>query len=308
MDILVLGIGALVGVGVLAVGLMSSMVSIRPSERGLIERFGQYNRFAEPGLQWVMPFIEKAIVVDITEGMVNAEREEVITKDSLNAVVEAQIYFKVKQDEASVKKSQYAVADYEYQIVQLTKTTLRAIIGTMSLTEANSNRNKINKTLRSELESQVGDWGIDIVRAEIQEITPPADVQAVMNKVVAAEKTKIAAKDLAAAVNIEAEGQKQASIREAEGVKQTEILKAEGQATAIRAVANAEADRIKLVSESSKKHFTSHAITMRKLEVAEKVMAGTKMIVSPGVNLMQIMGEAAGVPLIINGKKDDTKE
>jgi regulator of protease activity HflC (stomatin/prohibitin superfamily) len=120
---------------------------VRPTQRGLIERLGKYNRFANPGFQWVMPFVEKIYLINVTEQMVNAEPQEIITSDSLNAKVDAQVYFKVKPDEESVKKSVYNVYNYEYQIVNLARTTLRNIIGTLSLKSANSERGKSNNVL-----------------------------------------------------------------------------------------------------------------------------------------------------------------
>ena len=102
---------------------------VRPTHRGLIERFGKYNRFAEPGFHWMIPLMEKMYQVNITEQMVDAEPQEIITNDNLNAKVDAQVYFKVKADEEDVKRSQYSVNNYLYQIVNLARTTLRNIIG-----------------------------------------------------------------------------------------------------------------------------------------------------------------------------------
>ena len=111
---------------------------IRPTNRALIERLGKYNRFAQPGFHWIMPGIDKIYRINITEQMVDAEPQEIITNDNLNAVVDAQVYFKVKDDEANVKNSQYKVSNVNFQIVNLARTTLRNIIGTMTLKSANS--------------------------------------------------------------------------------------------------------------------------------------------------------------------------
>ncbi len=113
---------------------------IRPTHRGLIERLGKYVRFGLPGFHWIVPIIEKMYQVNITEQMVNAEPQEIITNDNLNARVDAQVYFKVKPDEESVKGSQYNVYNYQNQIVNLARTTLRNIIGTMTLKSANSEK------------------------------------------------------------------------------------------------------------------------------------------------------------------------
>ena len=113
---------------------------VRPTHRGLIERLGRYIKFAEPGFHWIIPFINKMYVVNTTEQMVDAQPQEIITNDNLNASVDAQVYFRVIEAEESVKSSQYNVNNYKLQIVNLARTTLRNIIGTLTLRSANSER------------------------------------------------------------------------------------------------------------------------------------------------------------------------
>src|SRR3989338_8906710 len=136
-------------IAIFIVFLLAGIRVVRPIQRGLIERLGKYKRFAQPGFSWIIPVIDRMIIVNITKRMVNAQPQEIITKDKLNARVDAQVYFKVKDNEQSVKDSQYNVFDYESQIVNLARTTLRNIIGTLSLNEANSGRDKINKIGRA---------------------------------------------------------------------------------------------------------------------------------------------------------------
>ena len=121
---------------------------IRPTHRGLIERLGKYKRFGTPGFNWIMPIIERMYQVNITEVMVDAQPQEIITNDNLNARVDAQVYFKVKTDEDDVKNSQYSVFNYQWQIVNLARTTLRNIIGTLTLKSANSERGKTTMSCR----------------------------------------------------------------------------------------------------------------------------------------------------------------
>ena len=118
---------------------------------GLIERLGKYNRFANMGFNWIIPLVENLYIVNITEQLVNAETQEIITNDNLNAKVDAQVYFKVKPDEDNVKNCQYNVGNYQYQIVNLARTTLRNIIGTMTLKSANSERGRINTDLHHDI-------------------------------------------------------------------------------------------------------------------------------------------------------------
>ncbi|MDD5423132.1 MAG: paraslipin, partial [Candidatus Omnitrophica bacterium] len=160
---------------------------VRPTHRGLVERLGKYHAFAGAGFHWIIPIIDNMYQVNVTEQMVDAEPQEIITNDNLNARVDAQVYFRVKADEENVKNCQYNVNNYRYQIVNLARTTLRNIIGTLTLKSANSERGKINAELHKTLCEETASWGIDIVRTELKEIDPPKDVQETMNKVVKAE-------------------------------------------------------------------------------------------------------------------------
>lgn len=258
---------------------------VRPTHRGLVERLGKYNRFAQPGFNWIIPAIENIYQVNITEQMVDAEPQEIITNDNLNAKVDAQVYFKVKPDEESVKSSQYNVNNYQWQIVNLARTTLRNIIGTLTLKSANSERGKINAELHDTLCHETASWGLEIVRTELKEIDPPKDVQETMNKVVKAENEKIAAVDFATATETAADGQKRAEIKKAEGVKQARILQAEGEAEAIR-----------LVNEAAEHYFVGNAQVLRKLEAVENSLKdNAKIVVPTDTQLVNVIGDLAGV-------------
>ena len=258
---------------------------VRPTHRGLVERLGKYNRFAQPGFNWIIPGVDRMFKIEITEQMVDAEPQEIITNDNLNARVDAQIYFKVKSDEENVKASQYNVSDYRIQIVNLARTTLRNIIGTLTLKSANSERGKINTELQKTLREESGKWGLEIVRAELKEIDPPKDVQETMNKIVKAENEKIAAIDFATAAETVADGDKRSEIKKAEGIKRANILEAEGEAEAIR-----------LVNEAAEKYFVGNAQVLRKLEAVEKSLADNAKVVIPGnTELVNVIGELAGV-------------
>ncbi len=225
----------LLGIVAIVVFFMGIRI-VRPTHRGLIERLGKYHRFANPGFSWLIPIVENIYQINITEQMVDAEPQEIITNDNLNAKVDAQVYFKVKATETDVKSTQYNVNNYQWQIVNLARTTLRNIIGTLTLKSANSERGKINAELHKTLCEETSSWGLEIVRTELKEIDPPKDVQETMNKVVKAENEKIAAVDYATATETVADGQKRAEIKKAEGIKQARILEAEGEAEAIKLV------------------------------------------------------------------------
>ena len=268
---------------------------VRPTGRGLVERLGKYRHLANPGFNWIIPVVDRLFLINITEMMVDAEPQEIITNDNLNARVDAQVYFKVKSDEESVKRSQYSVFDYRYQIVNLARTTLRNIIGTMTLKSANSERGKINSELHGTLRDETADWGLEIVRTELKEIDPPSDVQETMNKVVKAENEKVAAIDFATATETMADGARRAEIKKAEGIRQANILAAEGEAQAI-----------KLVNEAADKYFVGNAQLLRKLETVEKSLANNAKIVIPSnTGLVNVIGELSGVlPFVPKTNKD----
>ncbi|MCX6277654.1 MAG: SPFH/Band 7/PHB domain protein [Bacteroidetes bacterium] len=285
----------LIIVGAIGLLFFSGIRIVRPTHRGLIERFGKYNRFANPGFHWILPGIDLMYQVNITEKMINAEPQEIITNDNLNAKVDAQVYFKITSDEDSVKNSQYNVNNIEYQIVNLARTTLRNIIGTMTLKSANSERGKINKELHGTLLDETKSWGIQIIRTELKEIDPPKDVQETMNKIVKAENEKIAAVDYATAAETKADGEKRAEIRRAEGVKQGQILRAEGEAQAIA-----------LVNEAAEKYFIGNAQILRKIQALETSLKdNSKIVVPAGSDLVNVLGDMAGIIPIRD--KPDTK-
>ncbi len=271
---------------------------VRPTHRGLIEKLGKYARFAGPGFHWVIPVIDRMYQVNVTEQMVDAEPQEIITNDNLNARVDAQVYFRVKPDEENVRNCQYNVNNYQWQIVNLARTTLRNIIGTLTLKSANSERGRINLELHKTLCEETQSWGIDIVRTELKEIQPPQDVQETMNKVVKAENEKVAAIDFATATETVADGARRAEIKKADGIKQAKILAAQGEAEAIR-----------LVNEAAEKYFVGNAQTLRKLEALEVALQHNAKIVLPtDSEIVNVIGEMAGVlPLRRDEKQEKGK-
>jgi regulator of protease activity HflC (stomatin/prohibitin superfamily) len=258
---------------------------VRPTHRGLIETLGKYTGFAQPGFHWILIIIQRLYLVDVREQLVNADPQVIITNDNLNATVDAQVYLKVKPDEESVKNSTYNVTNYRLQVVNLARTTLRNIIGTLTLRSANSERGRINTDLDQTLKVETRSWGIEILRTELKEIDPPKDVQETMNKVVKAENEKIAAIDYATAAETNADGVKRGEIKRAEGVRQAKILEAEGEAQAI-----------KLVNEAAETYFIGNAQLLRKLQAMETALKNNSKIVLPsGSDLVNVIGEMSGV-------------
>ncbi|MBA7573103.1 Protein QmcA [subsurface metagenome] len=283
--------------GVLII-LFSGFRTVRPTEKGVIERFGKYVRTKEAGLTWIIPSFDKMYKVNTTEQMVDVPPQMVITRDKLNAEVDAVVYYQIKDVKASI----YNVDDHRRQLASLARTTLRAVIGNMTLTDANEKRSDINDKMETVLDKETNSYGIEVLRVEIQKIEPPADVQDSMNKVVKAEQEKIAAMDMATATETRADGERRAEIKKAEGVKRGLILSAEGKAEGIRVVANAEAGKIKVVNEAAQKYFVGNAQILRKLEATEAALKDNSKFLVDTNKVQTIVSDAAGVTPVMKGK------
>jgi regulator of protease activity HflC (stomatin/prohibitin superfamily) len=260
--------------------IASGIKILRPVEVGIIEFLGRYSKTAGSGFNWIIPFLSKMYRINITELRVDIDPQSIITKDKLNAIVDGVVYYRVED----AKNAIYNVNNYATSVPSLAKTTLRAVIGKMTLTEANENRDQINEEVAKILSKEVTKWGIMVVRVELQRIEPPDDVQAAMNKVVKAENEKIAALDLATAIETKADGERRAEIKKAEGI-----------AAAIRLKADADGDAIKTVNVAAEQYFIGNAQLLKKLEtVAEALKDNTKFIVPVDSDLVNIIGDLAG--------------
>ncbi len=198
-------------------------------EKGLIERFGRFDRMADPGLRFIIPFIERIKRVDMREQVVDVPPQEVITKDNVVVTVDAVVYYQATDP----VKLKYNVANFILAATKLAQTNLRNVIGDLQLDEALTSRDVINTQLREILDEATDVWGTRVVRVEIQRIDPPIDVTEAMHRQMKAERIR-------RAVVTEAEGDKRSAILKAEGVMEARILEAQGQAGAIREVAEAE--------------------------------------------------------------------
>ncbi len=215
----------------------SGIKIIRPFEKGLVERLGKYRREAQPGLQFIIPFIERMIKIDLRETVIDVPPQEVITKDNVVVTVDAIIYYQITDAFRVV----YNVASFEIAAIKLAQTNLRNVIGEMELDQTLTSRERINVTLREVLDEATDKWGVKVTRVEIKKIDPPQDIMDAMSKQMKAERTK-------RAVILEAEGYKQSEITKAEGDKMSAILQAEGQSESIKR--GAEANNFKLIAEA----------------------------------------------------------
>ncbi|MFL5821608.1 MAG: SPFH domain-containing protein [Solirubrobacteraceae bacterium] len=213
-------------------------VRIIPQARaGLVERLGRYHRTLQPGLAVVVPFIDKVKpLIDLREQVVSFPPQPVITEDNLVVGIDTVIYFTVTDPKAAT----YEVANPLQAIEQLTVTTLRNVIGGMTLEETLTSRDHINTQLRVVLDEATGKWGVRINRVEIKSIDPPGTIQEAMEKQMRAERDRRAAILTAEGVKqsqiLTAEGEKQSAVLKAEGAKTSAVLRAEGESKAIETV------------------------------------------------------------------------
>lgn len=277
---------------VVAYIVVSSLRIVRPTEKGLVERFGKYHRFVEGGITLLVPIADRIYKVNVTERMTPVQRQDVITKDKVFMGVDAVVFYKIKRDEVSVKASQYSVANFAAQIDTLARTVLRDIIGGMDMAIANTSRPIINANLKQALDEQTEKWGIEIIRAEIKDLEPPRELIISMESVLKADNERQAAEKTAIAEATLASGEKNAAIQRAEGNKQAAILQAEGQKTATVAIAEGDAQATKLRNEALTTYFKDNAVVFKQLEtIAASLQNNTKIIVPEGKAISLILNE-----------------
>jgi regulator of protease activity HflC (stomatin/prohibitin superfamily) len=232
------GLIVLVVVAVFALLLASRTVRIVPQARaGVVERLGRYQRTLSPGLAVVVPFVDRVRpLIDLREQVVTFQPAGVITGDNVGIQIDSVLYFTITDP----KSVSYEVANPLQAIEQLTVTTLRNVIGGMTLEETLTSRDAINSQLRTVLDEATGKWGIRVNRVEVKAIEPPSTIQEAMEKQMRAERDRRAAILTAEGSKqseiLNAEGEKQAAVLRAEGAKQAAILRSEGEAKAIDTV------------------------------------------------------------------------
>jgi regulator of protease activity HflC (stomatin/prohibitin superfamily) len=216
-------------------------VRIIPQARARnVERFGRYRKTLEPGLNFIVPFVDRVKTqIDLREQVVSFDSQPVITEDNLVVQIDTVLFFQVTDPRAA----DYEIVNYILAIEQLTATMLRSVIGSMDLEQTLTSRDKINTLLRGVLDDASGKWGIRVTRVEIKAIDPPKSVKDAMEKQMRAEREKRAAV-------LTAEGQRQSQILTAEGDRQSKILRAEGDKQAAILRAEGEAQAISQVFQS----------------------------------------------------------
>ncbi len=272
----IFGITGVLWVIVLVFGvilLVSALVKISPHEKAVKERLSKFQEILEPGRHFIIPFIDHIQKVDMRERVINTAPQEMITKDNAVVTVDAVIFTQIYDPAKAV----YEIQDAFYAIQNLSITTLRAIIGTMTLDSVLGERTTINVKIQTELSEETAKRWLNINKIEIQRIDPPRELMDAMNQ------QKIAQQQKRASI-LEAEWAKEAAIREAEGIKEKQILEATGEAEAIERLAVAKAMATEIESKAAVEYFTGPAVTQEQLRVIENALKNnTKYILDSEV-------------------------
>jgi regulator of protease activity HflC (stomatin/prohibitin superfamily) len=283
-----------------------SLKKVNQYEKGLVERFNAYEKTVEPGLRVIVPFVERIYRVNMREQVIDVPPQEIITEDNVVVTIDAIIYYQV----IDARRALYEIEDFELAIVKLAQTTLRNIVGEMSLDVALTSREKINVDLRTVLDQATDKWGTKVNRIELQRIDPPQDIQTAMHKQKTAEQERRQLRLLATGRKEAAEQEKLGAILKAQGEKQSAILNAEGQAKSVELVAEAQAKAIKAVSEAANQYFKDNAQLNKKLDVIRDTFSQqTKVIVPSNADVLNVLGlEGSAVVPVKTGQKQTSND
>jgi regulator of protease activity HflC (stomatin/prohibitin superfamily) len=282
---------------VIAVIFIIRTFKIVPQQQAwVVERLGKYDRTLVPGLKFVIPFIERvAYKHSLKEVPLDVPSQVCITRDNTQLQVDGILYFQVTDP----MRASYGSSDYLSAITQLSQTTLRSVIGKMELDKTFEERDLINASVVSALDEAAMTWGVKVLRYEIKDLTPPAEILRSMQAQITAEREKralIAASEgrRQEQINI-ATGEREAFIARSEGEKQAEINNAQGEAEAIKAVAEATAQAIRVVAEAIQQPGGEQAV---QLKVAEKAVEAYAQLAQKN-NTMIVPGNMSEVSALI---------
>jgi regulator of protease activity HflC (stomatin/prohibitin superfamily) len=241
-----------------------SVKVIPQAQAAVIERLGRYHKTSAAGLVWLAPFLDRIRArIDLREQVVSFPPQPVITEDNLTVSIDTVVYFQVTDPRAAV----YEIANYIVAVEQLTTTTLRNVVGGMTLEQTLTSRDAINGQLRGVLDEATGKWGIRVARVELKSIDPPPSIQEAMEKQMRADRDK-------RAVILNAEGQRESSIKTAEGQKQAAVLSAEGAKQA--AILAAEGERQSRILRAQGERAARYLQAQGQAKAIEKVFAAVK--------------------------------
>lgn len=276
----------LAAIVIIFVGILSRMYRIVPQQRvGIIQRLGKYHKTSTAGLAVVVPFIDKMLpYLDLREQVVSFQPQPVITSDNVTINVTSVIYYQILDPHNAT----YAVANLLPAMEQIAQTTLRNVMGDLSLDTSLTSRDEINGRLRVVLDEVTEKWGVRVTRVELKDISPPKDIQIAMEKQMQAERNKraaiLTAEGDAQASVLRADGEKKALILSSEGQRQAAILRAEGDAKAMLTMQEAQAEAVRMVFEAvNSSGATPEALQYQYMQMLPKLAENpaNKVIVVP---------------------------
>ena len=301
---------------------ISCVKVIKQSKVGIVMRLGKFQKKADTGVHFLIPFLDQmAYVIDLRENVVDFPPQPVITKDNVTMQIDTVVYFQVTDPVRYV----FEIANPISAIENLTATTLRNIIGELDLDETLTTRDLINTKMRSILDEATDKWGIKVNRVELKNIMPPQDIQVAMEKQMRAERERresilqaegekqssiLKAEGEKQSAILKAEAKKEAMVREAEGEKQSRILRAQGEAESIRQIAQAKAEGeatiIKNVFKAMKESdIDDNMLALKSMEALEKIAESdsTKLVLPS--DTVNFLGSFKGIKEVLSNDKND---
>ena len=301
---------------------ISCVKVIKQSKVGIVMRLGKFQKKADTGVHFLIPFLDQmAYVIDLRENVVDFPPQPVITKDNVTMQIDTVVYFQVTDPVRYV----FEIANPISAIENLTATTLRNIIGELDLDETLTSRDLINTKMRSILDEATDKWGIKVNRVELKNIMPPQDIQVAMEKQMRAERERresilqaegekqssiLKAEGEKQSTILKAEAKKEAMVREAEGEKQSRILRAQGEAESIRQIAQAKAEGeatiIKNVFKAMKESdIDDNMLALKSMEALEKIAESdsTKLVLPS--DTVNFLGSFKGIKEVLSNDKND---
>lgn len=309
-------------------GILMCVKVVKQAQVMVIEKFGKFNRILESGLNIIVPVMDSPramqwrykkvdisgveyvmttpqTIIDLREQVFDFAKQNVITRDNVTIEIDAMLYFQI----TDVKKAVYEIANLPDAIEKLCKTSLRNVVGKLTLDECLTSRDKINSELLQVMDDATDKWGVKVNRVELKDITPPLDIQQAMEKQMRAERDRraaiLTAEGEKQAAILQAEGVRESQIKRAEGEKQALVLEATGQAEARIKVADAERNAIQLVQEglaNTGSDPAQYLIAIRYLESLKEMTSGkdNKVIYVP-YEATGVLGSLGGIKDLLSG-------